>query len=84
MMYFSRHMRMRIVPDHRTGQFDVIPTYSSEYVSDGFHEFGCDTNSRPPTDGELLKSYPSDFIGCIGSWISNFTRYIWRRKYGRI
>jgi hypothetical protein len=74
---FRRNLHLDILPD---GKF--APTYCSEQVSDDVHSFHADSDHRPPTDLDLLTSYPMDFIGYIGAWVSGWMKMLWAKNYG--
>jgi len=73
---FRRHLRVNLAG---IGQ-PIEPIFCSEYVTDGHYEFKTDSESRPPTYGELAVKYPLDFLGYIGLCISDWTKILWAKK----
>ena len=55
------------------------PIYASEYVSDGLQSFYTDTTHPPPTNEQMI-GYEPTLLAVIGSWISDFTKYIWQKR----
>ena len=76
-VYFNRHIHLELNP---AGRYE--PTFCAEAVSDGRYDFETNTNQLPPTEDELVR-YPADFISYITAWISDVTKRLWQRRYGR-
>ena len=81
MIYYGRKLELELykTPD---GSVALRPVYCREWVSGPETEsfFQTDTNQDPPSTSELLSRYSALFVGHIKTWISEYTKYLWRRR----
>jgi len=73
---FRRHLRLNLAGICQP----IEPIFCSEYVTDGNYTFQTDSNQCPPTYAELAVRYPLEFIGYIGTWVSDWTKMLWAKK----